>query len=278
MKKSTLLFVSCLIAFAFSSCSSQKSTLSKTLPPLSELTSILDSIVEEGYQLYYSERANWVATDLVFAKHNEEELGHSVSLRLNDSIWTVLFFDKDNGNCVFESRYNIYSNDIITIDSIRPISLEESTLMERKDILINKAISKYGNNMLFAPQSFGNPNIDIIRINDQLIRVYFLQGTVQNNTIPFGNDYSVDFDENLEPVAFRKYHNSLIACPTKSEDGDNVKMVWHSHLKDNPFITPTDICNFLLYCPQYMNGFCVLSTAYGCYFTFLRDQHCIVVQ
>lgn len=278
MKKSTLLFVSCLIAFAFSSCSSQKSTLSKTLPPLSELTSILDSIVEEGYQLYYSERANWVATDLVFAKHNEEELGHSVSLRLNDSIWTVLFFDKDNGNCVFESRYNIYSNYIITIDSIRPISLEESTLMERKDILINKAISKYGNNMLFAPQSFGNPNIDIIRINDQLIRVYFLQGTVQNNVIPFGYDYSIDFDENLEPVVFRKYHNSLIACPTQSKDGADVKTTWHSHLKDNPYITPTDICNFLLYAPKYMNSFCVLSTAYGCYFTFMRDQHCIVVQ
>lgn len=278
MNKNIFLSVLCLIALAFASCSSSKNTSLKKLPPPTELAAVFDSIINEGYQLYYSERANWVATDLVFAKHNEEELGHSVSLRLNDSIWTVLFFDRDNRNCVFESRYNIYSNDIITIDSIRPISLEESTLMERKDILINKAISQYGNNMVFAPQSFGNPNIDIISINDQLTRVYFLQGTIQYNVIPFGNDCSVDFDENLEPIAFRKYHNSLIACPTKSEDGADVKMTWHSHLQNNPYITPTDICNFLLYSPQNMDSFCVLSTAYGCYFTFSRSQRRIFVQ
>lgn len=278
MNKNIFLSVLCLIALAFSSCSSTRHTSSKKLPPMSELSVIFDSIVNEGYQLYYSDRANWVATDLVFEKHDMEELGRSVSWKPNDSIWAVLFFDKDEKNCVFESHFNFYSNEYYSIDSIRPISSEEMILLERKYTLIAKAVDKYGNNMMFAPESFGNPNIDVIQINDQLTRVYFLQGTIQNNTIPFGNDYSVDFDENLEPVAFRKYHNSLIACPTKSEDGDNVKIVWHSHLKDNPFITPTDICNFLLYCPQYMNGFCVLSTAYGCYFTFLRDQHCIVVQ
>ena len=278
MKKNIFLSALCLIVLAFSSCSSSRKAAAKKLPPLSELAAVFDSIINEGYQLYYSDRANWVATDLVFEKHDREELGQSVSWKVNDSIWAVLFFDKEKVNCVFESRFNFYSNEFYTIDSIRPISNEEASLLERKDILIGKAISKYGNNMLFAPQSFGNPNIDIICINSQLTRVYFLQGTIQHNVIPFGYDYSIDFDENLEPIAFRKYHNSLIVCPTQSEDGADVKMTWHSHLKDNPYITPTDICNFLLYAPKNMNSFCVLSTAYGCYFTFLRDQRCIVVQ
>lgn len=140
--------------------------------------------------------------------------------------------------------------------------------LERRDKIINRAVEKYGDSLYFASQSFGSPNIDIVRINDDLTRLYIIQGTILDNVIPFGNDYSIDFDKDLNPIAFRKYHNSLLALRTKTEDGGDVESIRHSHLTNNPFITPTDIGNFLLYRPEGMDMFYVYSTAYKCTFAY----------
>ena len=34
---------------------------------------------------------------------------------------------------------------------------------------------------------------------------------------------------------------------TVDDSGKPAESVYHSHTKDNPYITPTDVCNFLLY-------------------------------
>jgi hypothetical protein len=60
----------------------------------------------------------------------------------------------------------------------------------------------------------------------------------------------------------------LLALRTKTEDGGDVESIRHSHLTNNPFITPTDICNFLLYRPEGMDMFYVYSTAYKCTFAY----------
>lgn len=272
MKILKLTLALCCAALFLASCS----TLKK-MPSSAQMQAINDSIVAEGFQLYYSERANWVATDLMFEKCDMANVGGSVTYQPDDNTWVVVFFDRDDENCVLEYRVSTLSDEAYVFDSIRPISEEERILWIRNNTLINKAIGKYGDKMQFASKSFGSPNLDIIEINDNLIRMYFLQGTIKHDLIPFGNDYSIDFDENLEPIAFRKYHNSLIAIPTK-DNGEVVRMTMHSHLQDNPFITPTDICNFLLYRPKNMNSFSVLSTTYNCMFTFSLDQQQIFVE
>ena len=268
--KLTLAF--CCATLILASCS----TLKK-MPSSAEMQAINDSIVTEGFQLYYSERANWIATDLLFEKCDMANLGGSVTYQPDANTWAVVFFDRDNENCVLEYRASTLSDEAGVIDSIRPISEEEKALWHRNNILIEKAISKYGDKMQFASKSFGSPNLDIIEINDHLIRMYFLQGTIKHDLIPFGNDYSIDCDENLEPIAFRKYHNSLIAIPTK-DNGEEVRMTMHSHLPDNPFITPTDICNFLLSRSADMDSFSVLSIAYNCVFTFSLNRQQIFVE
>ena len=217
MKKNMFVLAFCLIVLAFSSCSSLRNTTPKNLPPLSEVSPILDSIVEEGYQLYYSERANWIATDLVFERYGMDELGRSITYQADNNLWTVCFFDKNNEKCLLECRFDIKSGNTVTLDSIRPISTFEKEQLQRKETMLNEAISKYGSELKFAPETFGNPNIDFVRM-------------------------------------------------------------FHTHLKDNPFITPTDICNFLLYRPKNMDGFMVASEAYNCMFMFSVNQHRIVVQ
>ena len=277
MKKLIYITIVCIFALTFSSCYTLQKSMVGSLPPQDELSQIFDSIIQEGYSLFFSERANWVATDLVFEKYDMDKIGSSISWQPNDTEWHVVFFDTDNENSLLECHLYINSNKIVAIDSVRPITNQEKELLQRKETMINEAFTEYGNDMTFAPQSFGNPNIDIVRINDKLTRVYFLQGTIKQNIIPFGNDYSVDFDENLTPIAFRRYHRSLIDCPT-IDKGEEVIMTYHTHLPDNPYITPTDICNFLLYSTESMKEFGVLSTAYGYMFIFNKDQRQIVFE
>ena len=279
--KKIMLWMACAVVVALLfSCSTTRNSSKISgldrLPPTSELFTTLDSIVNEGWQLYFSERVNWIASDLVLEKFDMDALGGSVTWKPNDSVWAAVFYDNDAENCIFEYRYNFISNQEEAIDTARPISSAEQIEIDRKKRMIEQAVGKYADSLYFANESFGSPNIDIVRINDKLTRLYFLQGTVKSNVIPFGNDYSIDFDENLEPVAFRRYHRSLIAVQTKTEDGEKVETVMHSHLKDNPFITPTDICNFLLYRPKDLNMFFVYSTAYKCKFAYSLSLNKII--
>ena len=262
----------CTFGIVLTSCSvskhSQPISGMGRLPEPSVLFHTLDSIVNEAWQLYYSERTNWIASDLVLESHSMDELGGTISWQPNDSVWAVVFLDKEKSNCVFEYKYNIVTKEEFSLDSLRSATEIELAELERRDKIINRAVAQYGDSLYFAAQSFGSPNIDIVRINDNLTRLYIIQGTIIDNVIPFGNDYSIDFDKDLNPIAFRKYHNSLLALRTKTEDGGDVESVRHSHLTNNPFITPTDICNFLLYRPEGMDMFYVYSTAYKCTFAY----------
>ena len=244
------------------------------IPP--EFFATLDSIIDEAWQLYYSERANWIASDLVMEKYKVEDLGGTLSWQPNDTVWSVIFMDKKKENSLLEYRINTREVKGMVMEDVRPLTQTELEEFDKRVKIINGAIKKYGDSLLFASQSFGQPNFDIIRINDTLTRLYLLQGTVLENIIPFGNDYSIDFDKELNPIAFRKYHHSLIATRTKTEKGGKVETVMHSHTKDNPFITATDICNFLLYRPQDMDMFYVYSTAYKCKFAYSVHTNSII--
>ena len=49
------------------------------LPEPEVLFPTLDSIVNEAWQLYYSERLNWIASDLVMEKYSIDQLGGTIS-------------------------------------------------------------------------------------------------------------------------------------------------------------------------------------------------------
>lgn len=238
------------------------------LPPLSELFVTLDSIVKEGWQLYYSERVSWIASDLFMEHYDLDKSGGYLTWQPNDSVWSTVFYDVLGKNCIFEYRYNFVSQQDKSIEKQRPLSSAEQDAVKQQKKMLDKALDRYGDSLYFANKTFGSPNVDVVQINSKLTRLYFLQGTVKNNVIPFGNDYSIDFDQNLNPVAFRRYHNSLIAAQTITDDGGKVETIMHSHLKNNPYITPTDICNFLLYRPEDLDMFFVYSTAYKCKFAY----------
>ena len=236
-----------------------KTENAKTDPEV--IQTINDSICAEGAVLYTAERLNWVATDSVFARYRHEDLGGNLIWQPTASTWSAIFYDKDNKNCVFEIKLDTKSGANSLSYDIRPLAEEEQVQIKLKDTMLDNGLKKYGDQIKYNDK-IGNPNFDFVRINDNLIRLYVLQGTVQPNTIPFGNDCSIDFDNSGNPLCFRKYHQSLIAI--KTDEIDKAISVVHSHLADNPYITPTDVCNFLLYRGELDDSY-ILSTALGGY-------------
>ena len=227
------------------------------------IQAINDSICAEGAVLYTAERLNWVSTDSVYARYRHEDLGGNLIWQPTASTWSAIFYDKDNKNCVFEIKLDTKSGANSLSYDIRPLTEQEEAQIKLKQTMLNNAFEKYGDQIKYNDK-IGNPNFDFVRINDNLIRLYVLQGTVQPNTIPFGNDCSIDFDNSGNPLCFRKYHQSLIAVNTVNDEGKKVISVVHSHLADNPYITPTDVCNFLLYRGELEDSY-ILSTALGGY-------------
>jgi hypothetical protein len=230
---------------SFAECKDDKPKKPKR-PPLDVIQAKLDSICEEGYNLYHAERVNWMATDSVLSRYSQESIGGNIIWQPTKDYWGVAFFDAGLVNCVFELSYNKLNGKMIVSYDKRPIREAERKRLEFKRLLFKNGLEKYGEQIGYD-KNCGGPNFDFVRINDNLIRLYILQGTVHHNTIPIGNDYSIDFDNEGNALCFRRYHKSLLAMKTVDDSGKPVETLLHSHTPDNPYITATDICNFLLY-------------------------------
>ncbi|MBQ4441376.1 MAG: hypothetical protein II899_04635 [Bacteroidales bacterium] len=79
MKKLRLRVVFGVVTIVRLSCSTTCNSAPKIsgqdrLPPLSERYVTLDSIMNEGWQLYFSERVSWIASDLVLEKSTWRKL------------------------------------------------------------------------------------------------------------------------------------------------------------------------------------------------------------
>lgn len=244
-------------------------------PALHEIDAINDSIIDEGNLLYLHDKLNWAATDAYRQQCSSKTASLAVTGMLNDSLLSAIMIDVDQMKCVFECRLNLNTGDIEPFNLVRGLTPKEITRAERQVVLLEKLSEMDGiGNVAEA----GNLNVDVVEINDKLTRVYLLQGTNKSKLIPFGNDYSFDFDTSGNLIARRKYHNSFIPIDFSGKEG-NIRKCTHSHLDDNPYITPTDIATFLLYGHDLygMKTFSVYSKALQCYFTYNADTATIIL-
>lgn len=256
----TTIFLVGIALICMVSCSTQKHSSAKyTRPTFKQIIADLDSICNEGYNLFVAERINWVSTDSALSRYNVEDFGGNIIWQPTDSTWEAVFYDTKQENCIFEMHYNTHNQETNFSYKPRPITDSEKAQVKLKYTMLENTIKLYGDSLRYNG-NYGQANMDFVRIDRNTVRLYILQGIEIPDIIPFGNDYSIDFDNEGNIKAFRRYHHSFLAIPTKDEKGDNVSTVYHSHLKDNPYITPTDICSFLLYRGE-MKQTMVLSTA-----------------
>lgn len=259
----------CCTFLAICSCSTQKKSAASVKRPSPEkLQAILDSICIEGYNLYLAERANWMASDTAMIRLGIDNVGGSARWQTSDNVWHITFIDTTQQYCLLEAELDPKSEKLTCKYEPRPISQAEKDIVKLHERMFQNAVMKYGDSLQIANPEFGNPNFDFVRIDDQTIRMYMLQGTNKQNIIPFGLDYSFDFDYNGNIKAFSRYHQSLIPIQTVSDEGAKATTAIHSHLKNNPYITPTDICNFLLYRIPEMQQMYIYSTALDGYIIY----------
>lgn len=244
-------------------------------PAMHVINSLNDSILDEGYNLYLHDKLNWALSDYYRQMCSSKTASISVVGALNDTLMSGIMIDVDQLKCVFECRLNLNTGEIEPINMVRGLSMKELERAERQVTLLERISEIDG---ITNIKEAGSLNIDIVEISDNLTRLYLIQGTKKSKLIPFGNDYSFDFDRNCNIIKRRKYHNSFIPIDFGEKEG-NISKCTHSHLKENPYITPTDIATFLLYGHDLygMNTFSVYSTAFGCYFTYNAQTHSIIL-
>jgi hypothetical protein len=84
------------------------------------------------------------------------------------------------------------------------------------------------------------------------IYVFVLANQRSENTIPIGNDYRLKFDKNGKLLTKAKFRSTFTEVPTDVKpDATGQVVTFHSNVKQgSQLISPTDICNLLLYSPD----------------------------
>ena len=250
------------------------------LPSQDELTTINDSILQEGLRLYTYEKLSWLASDLL-AEHAAVDLtsirGSAVELGDNGKL-THFYCRQDS--VVFSCTIDLNDFTLSWDNTVRPMTEDDRDAVHFRSEMINRIIETYGDS-IYTIQD-GSINIDLIWLGTDKLRAYLLQGTTLNGVIPFGNDYYVDIDRDGNLIEFHRFHHSYIPIDIR-QAGENTQVleVIHSHTVDNPFFTPTDICTALFYAHDLygMKSVCILSTVFvpSAIMTFNMDDMSITV-
>lgn len=250
------------------------------LPSRDELATINDSILQEGLRLYTYEKLSWMASDLL-AEHASVDLSsiRGSAVQMDDNGKLTHFYCRQD-SVVFSCTLDLNDFSLSWDNTVRPMTEDDRDAVHFRSDIINRIIETYGDS-IYTIQD-GSINIDLIWLGTDNLRAYLLQGTTLNGVIPFGNDYYVDIDRDGNLIEFHRFHHSYIPIDIRQAgEKTQVLEVIHSHTVDNPFFTPTDICNALLYAHDLygMKSVCVLSTVFvpSAIMTFNMDDMSITV-
>ncbi|WP_333821239.1 hypothetical protein [Ohtaekwangia sp.] len=199
-------------------------------------------ILEEALQLYKLEKASWHSTDILL--HDNASLLNQITGYLSYSkgdTTNTIFWNKA-GQILLTIGYDSIANEHngIVNASARAATSKENDLMALRNVAFEKLRKNEGNFFTFYERT--SPNfIPIITPNERI--VFILTGSNEKQ-LCIGNDYKLWFNEKNEIIKKAQLHKSLIPI---GADNNSVG-TYHSHvLADQPFMTSTDICTFLLY-------------------------------
>ena len=245
---------------------------SEPLPEAEVLKAANDSILAEAYILYLFEKSAWVLEDVLTASKpttmNEMGGWFPVGDNEDEDVVKGVFFNEEKTKALFEASFNLKTGIASGKDVARDLSPEEIEMINVREKALLAVRTLDDEDLPSCPEGC-TFNTEIIRIEEDLYRVYFMLGTTQHGVIPFGCDFSYDCDSEGNVKGFRRYHKTYIPTQLKMDDGSPVLYAVHSHLRFCPLIAPTDIALFLLYGYEAgLSGFKVLCTAYHCVFSF----------
>ncbi|WP_228728614.1 hypothetical protein [Chryseobacterium endalhagicum] len=204
---------------------------------------IAKEVKEEGVELYRSEMASWYGTDVFRENYkNMDDVGGYFSY-IDDKVPKCVFFSKNHkviGTISFPANYN-------PKDAKTDFEEREFTPKEQDYFTIRqKALERVQNDTIF--KVYKNTNLNLVPvIRNNLKKVYILTGTSASNTVIFGNDYLIHFNERNEIKNVEKLHQGMVVQKLHEENESTVGGA-HTHILDNwQTITPTDVCTLMLY-------------------------------
>jgi hypothetical protein len=234
----------------------------------------LDSVLTEADVLYRFEKAAWIASDSARSRITDRSLiGPYMVYQSNDSV-RVVFLNRNLDVCIYEAVFLPFVDTPFAQKTItRSLSPVETKLFDvRRRIIEQITEQKY---FVTCPEGY-NLNLELIPF-DGGYRFYLITGTGQSGIIPFGNDYLFVTDGNGKIKRWRKFHTRLITQPIEM-DGKRVESMMHSHIRDEPFISASDICTFRLYGSFYgYDRFDVYSPALSATFTYKMATNTIEI-
>lgn len=212
------------------------------------LDKIAKDIEEQGKELYRLETAAWHGTDIFLENFkNRERIGGYFS-----------FIEKNTPKCLFFSRD--IEPKVIGVISFGDIKLVETATIDYKERdfrpyeqdlyeIRAKAIEQVNQDTLYKKYSNTNLNLIPVIMNGKK-EVYILTAPTTHGSVLFGNDYLLTFDENNNLIDQEVLHKNLIPVSYENKE-ENISIASvHSHSAGTgDFITPTDICTLMLYCP-----------------------------
>jgi hypothetical protein len=255
---------------------------SDPIPDAEILKAANDSILAEAYVLYLFEKSAWVLEDVFTASKptSMNELGgwFPIGDEEDENVIKGIFFNNEKTKALFEASFNLKTGTATGKEVVRDLSPEEiKSINVRQTVLL--AVQMLDVEDLPSCPEGCTFNTEVLRIDEDLYRVFYMLGTTQHGVIPFGCDFSYDCDSEGNIKGFRRYHKTYIPTQLTMDDGSPVLSVVHSHLRTCPLIAPTDIALFLLYGYEAgLSGFKVLSTAYHCVFSFDPEAYEINVE
>jgi hypothetical protein len=211
-----------------------------------DVQAVRNQILDEGLFLFRLEKASWNSTDILLKDYSNlsNQINGYLSYPDNDDTKTV-FWDKD-GMIIFTVTLDstgFEKNKVVKVDTRTPTPLETELIKLRNDAF--DLLTKNEDNF-FAFYKNTSPNLIPIIRSDQ--RTVFILTGSQENKLLIGNDYRLLFNGKNEVVKKEKLHNSLITINQDSNKEFNKVGSMHTHILENqPYMTSTDICTFMLY-------------------------------
>lgn len=226
-----------------------------------ELKQKCDSIIEESNLLYRYETASWNFTDMFLPKKDiMKSIQGVLTYQQGDSIKCIVIGEKSK--CIYEASFLTDSKPCTEVTFHRNLSEYEMHLLRIRE-KIRGALGQY---QISVYEGF--PLNWILIPFENGYKFYAVSGTSKGGVIPFGNDYLFIADKEGEILSWKKFHSRLVTVET-TEEIPMITFPMHSHLKQEPFISATDICTFRLYYNQTGSTmFGVYSPALSLYFVY----------
>lgn len=215
-----------------------------------DLRAVEQEILQEGLALYQSERASWVATDLLMArKPDMSGMGGYLSYVEGDSVRTAFFQKPAQAEPLYTRYIFSFAKNAIEPQTGHLRAGRIATATEQKLYTVRQHVNEelYEHKIQGAPYGFPQktrPNIALVEREGHL-RAYILTGPQEGRVLPIGNDFVMEIGPDLQVRSVECLHKTYLAL--ELPDGQTVESSIHSHLPAHPYITATDICAMLLY-------------------------------